>query len=140
MVSEHSDDCLCTDQGLRRRHSCPTRSEDYATAVRLYGGPFLSSLRDTSGGELSRWIESENDRIWTGLEVALATLIRDARGAGDHRREVELAERYCDLNPLSERATRFLIQGLRSLGEETAHRDSPWPGLGVRRGEVRIEG
>jgi DNA-binding SARP family transcriptional activator len=92
-------------------------TEDYATAVALYGGPFADGVERKVGVEVEHWIEALNARIAVGLEVAYAREIAAALSAGDGARAMSLARTFAARNPLDEARQRLLSRTLTTAGD-----------------------
>ncbi len=91
---------------------------DYERAVELYGGPFAPGLERKVGAELEGWIESKDEQLRAGLEVAYSKLIGACLEAGAGKRAVRFARRYVELNPLNEDAQLTLIRALKVAGDQ----------------------
>lgn len=83
----------------------------------LHGGPFLGGFGVEGAREFEGWVESHNERIWTGVKAAYYELVRAAVEAGDPERAVRYGRAYVELNPLDERARRTLIRAHLAGGD-----------------------
>jgi len=92
-------------------------TEDHATALALYGGPFADGVERKVGVEVEHWIEAQNARIAVGLEVAYAREIAAALSAGDRARAMSLARAFGARNPLDEARQRLLARTLAAAGD-----------------------
>ncbi len=90
---------------------------DYAGVVELYAGPFVPGLERKAGAELEHWIETQDEQLRAGLEVAYDRLIRRSLEKGDAESAVECARKYVDLNPLNERAQLALVRSLKAAND-----------------------
>ena len=91
---------------------------DYARAVELCAGPFLPGLERKAGGELSHWIEAQNERLGAALQVAYVQMIADAVRAGNLESAVEHARANAARNPLDEGGQVLLVRTLRAAGRD----------------------
>ena len=94
------------------------KAGQFERAVELCGGLFLEGFEHKAGGELARWIEAQNERIRTGLEVAYAQVIAAALERGDTETAVQHAKRWAERNPLDDQAQTTLIRTLKAAGDE----------------------
>jgi DNA-binding SARP family transcriptional activator len=93
-------------------------SGDFAHVVELYTGPFAPGLERKAGAELEGWIESQDEQLRAGLEVAYTRLVSDQLAKGDADEAVAYARRYVELNPLNERAQLALIRALKAANDQ----------------------
>jgi DNA-binding SARP family transcriptional activator len=93
------------------------RSGHYAHAVRLYRGSFLAGFERKLCAEAQGWIEAENQRIRSGLEVAFSRLVNDALKNDNAELACVYAQRYVDLNPLDDYAQELLLESYRLAGD-----------------------
>lgn len=94
--------------------------EDYARALELYDGRFLTGNEDKAGVEVEHWIDAQNARIQVGLEVAYGKLVSDALAKGEVEDAVRYARGYAELNPLNEQAQIVLVRALKAAGDDVA--------------------
>jgi len=86
--------------------------EDYATAVGLYRGTFLTGFYLDNAGEFERWVESERARLAGRYADALLRLADGAEQAGDVHAAVEWRKRIAASDPLR---SRYALQYMRAL-------------------------
>jgi DNA-binding SARP family transcriptional activator len=89
---------------------------DDCRVVDLYGGHFLAGLEGSGSQELEEWIESEDEYVRVGVEVACARLVSRLLEAGDAKAATVYARRHVELNPLDEAAQLSLIRALKAAG------------------------
>lgn len=94
--------------------------ERLADAVELYGGAFLSGFPSRAGREFETWIETQNERIWSGVKAACHELVARAIEADDLDRAVRYGRTYAELNPLDEAARSTLVRALLAKGDRVA--------------------
>lgn len=89
---------------------CPACRGHLAAAVALYQGDFLAGfhLRDSSPFE--DWQFTQSQALRRDLGTALASLTRDAIGAGQFETALGYAQRWLALDRLNEQAHRFLMR------------------------------
>jgi DNA-binding SARP family transcriptional activator len=90
---------------------------DDERVVELYGGHFLPGLLGTSSHELEEGIESQDEYVRAGVEVAYSRLVSGHLEAGEAGIAVRYARKYVELNPLNEAAQIALVRSLRAAGE-----------------------
>lgn len=87
-------------------------------AVSVYGGPFLSTMRDKMGSELAHWADAEETRVQIALGRAFAAAIRAAISRGATSEAEGMARRFANENPLSEQPRLLLIEALTAQGRD----------------------
>jgi DNA-binding SARP family transcriptional activator len=90
---------------------------DDERVVALYGGHFMPGLLGTGSHELEESIESQDEYVRAGVEVAYSRLVSGHLEAGEAGIAVGYARKYVELNPLNEAAQIALVRSLRAAGE-----------------------
>jgi TolB protein len=93
-------------------------AEDYAHAVELYAGPFVPGLERKAGAELEEWIESQDENLRAGLDVAYTRLVADAMARNWPSTAVEYGRLFVELNPLNEVAQLAYVRALKAAGDQ----------------------
>ncbi|HSG82770.1 MAG TPA: BTAD domain-containing putative transcriptional regulator, partial [Gemmatimonadota bacterium] len=94
------------------------KAEDYAHAVELYAGPFVPGLERKSGAEFEGWIESQDEQLRAGLDVAYTRLVGDAMARDWPSTAVEYGRLFVELNPLNEVAQLAYVRALKAAGDQ----------------------
>jgi DNA-binding SARP family transcriptional activator/tetratricopeptide (TPR) repeat protein len=93
---------------------------DFARAVELYGGPFVTSVYVDDGPSFDQWVTRERRRIeilfLKGCSQQCALLARGRRWPECHA----LAARWIDTEPLSADAAIFLLNATKAPGTRAA--------------------
>lgn len=92
--------------------------KEYERVATLYGGRFLADYDPGGSRELEHWIETQDERIWTGVMVAFRELATSRLEAGHPEAAVTYARRLTALNPLNESAQIILLRVLRAAGQD----------------------
>ena len=89
----------------------------YATAVRLYAGPFLDGFFMKSAPEFERWAESERERLARCCALALGALAKAAAAAQDYDGAAEWWRRATELNPFDAEPAIRLVEVCVASGD-----------------------
>ena len=95
-------------------------TDDLATAVELYRGPFLDGFYIRSADELERWIATERASLASDAARAVETLAQRTEAGGDIRAALAWWRRLTELDPLSASGAIGLMRCLDAVGERAA--------------------
>jgi DNA-binding SARP family transcriptional activator len=71
-----------------------------------------------SATEMSRWVDSENERIRVGLDVSFSRMIDSALAREKMEAALTHARRYVNLDPFNDSAQLSLLRTLKAAGNE----------------------
>ena len=94
--------------------------EDFATAMALYGGPFLEGFYLRNVDAFERWVSAERSTYAQSAAHAMEALAERATAAGDTRAAVEWWRRLTNADPLSARAATGFMRALDASGDRAA--------------------
>ncbi len=89
---------------------------DFATAVRVYAGPFLDGFFLNDSTEFDGWALTERARLAKAYGLALEHVARDCAAADDHRGALEHWHRYGALEPFDSRVALEYMRALAATG------------------------
>ncbi|HET7041273.1 MAG TPA: AAA family ATPase [Gemmatimonadales bacterium] len=87
-------------------------SGDPASALAVYGGPFLPDLASPGGAEFDHWADVEREHLHTAYVRAAELRARQLLDGGHAHQAVEIAEQLRARGPLREASWRLLIEAL----------------------------
>src|SRR4051812_30285412 len=93
---------------------------DFATAVSLYGGPFLDGVFISGASEFERWLDGERAVLAADFERSMEALAAAAAARGDHREAAQWWQRLAALDPRKTRVVMALMSELAASGDRTA--------------------
>jgi DNA-binding SARP family transcriptional activator len=93
------------------------RSDELASAVALYRGPFLQGFYVQGSAEFERWVESVRAQLAGEYWRALETLAKNASAAGRHADAAAWWRQLAAADPLNSRATLGLMRALTDAGD-----------------------
>jgi DNA-binding SARP family transcriptional activator len=105
---------ICSDRADFLR---AVEQRDFETAVSLYDGDFLPDFAAPGGLEFEHWADLERQRLRDTFARAAEHVIRLYLSVARHRDAVTLARRARDMDPLSEKAWRLLLESLVSAND-----------------------
>ncbi|MGH9888769.1 MAG: BTAD domain-containing putative transcriptional regulator, partial [bacterium] len=94
--------------------------DDFAAAIALYRGPFLSGFYLDNAREFERWVEGERARLGGRYLEALLRLSERAEQNGDLHAAVEWRKRVVEADPLSSRCALQYMRALAAAGDRAA--------------------
>lgn len=106
-----TSDVEAFQQSLERR--------DLAQAAALYAGAFLDGFFLGDSVEFDRWVEAERERLRQRACEALEAVAGEIGVRGDHRTAVQWWRRLADIDSLSGRVTRGLMNALVAAGDRS---------------------
>ena len=90
---------------------------DHATAVALYGGPFMDGFYLDGADDFERWQETERSRLATAYAGALGAVAAAAEARNDWAGAVDAWRRLAALEPGTSRVTARLMVALERAGD-----------------------
>lgn len=96
------------------------REERLADAVALHGGAFLARYGSRAGREFETWVETQDERVRSGVKAACHELASRSIEAGELDRAVRYGRRYVELNPFDDTAQSTLLRALLARGDRVA--------------------
>jgi DNA-binding SARP family transcriptional activator/TolB-like protein len=109
-------DRMLIESDVARFHDALVRG-DRATAVEVYGGPFLDGFFVSEAPEFDRWVEAERARLADLYALALEELAGEAETRGERERAARLWGRLAAHDPYSSRVAMRLMRALAAAGE-----------------------
>jgi TolB-like protein/DNA-binding SARP family transcriptional activator len=90
---------------------------DTATAVALYGGPFLDGAYLNRAEEFERWVDAERTQLAHHYAEALESLAEESEAAGELLPAAGRWRRLAEHDPYNSRYALRLMQALESAGD-----------------------
>ena len=110
---------LSVTSDVARFHDAIAAGDD-ATAVRLYGGPFLDGVHLDDADEFERWAAQERERLARAHAEALERLATSATARGRKTEALAWWRRLHAVEPLNARVTVGLMEALDAAGDRAA--------------------